>query len=332
MKTHSNKRAQSTPQLPQLLACFCAGMMLSSCGAKEKAEEGAGVDMPLTAPFLTAGDLVAPDNMDELSKSEVSDELSDSSFLYDNRPEDSDESCVDRLLAGFTITATASEATLGRKLDITSCMQELMSKDSEAKVEVAVMSFYIKMSCVGADISSLNGKSFKEVSDSTVTEACTSGGVLSNLKLETKISSSSNGQTLSGNFNVTSYGGSDALGICDHVPDGSNWKINGTCLDVDRNVWENVVVNGQPSTALKNDFTKYSTSDLQEAKSGDNVWNSGGTVAATLNSWSGTVTFTSGSTAPAYNLKNGSQTVEGTVTASASLRLRLKKNSKFIGL
>lgn len=301
----------------------CALMMITTSCGKDKDEDAESIDEPITAPFLTAAELSLPGNLEDFSKTEMLAEISEESSIYDNQPADNEaDNCLDTILNSTTVSGSANEIIFGRKIEVTECMTEIISDpDNPTKIESALLSMYGAFKCPGVDLTPYIGKTWKDIEGLSISDSCGSGASsLLNMKTEVRMKAVNEENSLTTNFKVINFQGTADLTPCERSSDGTNYTNANTCIEVTSNQYSDTVLNGKAAPeVLQNEFLKFSSADLKTQVKGEAVWHVGGKIDVTYNDWTGTLSYSAADQAPTYKFTKGTETAEGSITATAGL-------------
>jgi hypothetical protein len=299
-------------------------LLLSSviaCGEKkddESSDFGTTIT-PGSGPLSVAA-LAKPSDLGDLSRAEVimAMESNRADFLAteveapeDEEPaEEEDEVDCTAALSTVEVVAEGDSMSVDINLDMTECLQKAWSEAGEgvtASVSKAVMSFYIRQTCVGGDLSSFNGRILDEVDD---TPECDNNKILMNMTSEMVATISGNGQTMDINSSSVNVFGTSANEPCLMTKTADGYAQDG-CVEIFKSVG--------PEGNSDNEYTKYTHNNLKWVASPNNTWYTSGQIAVEMNDWAGAVTFRGADINPAYTMEYGTEKINGTLTLPSGL-------------
>lgn len=311
-------------------------LLAVGCGSDKKSNGNSAVESTeISAPFLSSTDLSAPaSSQSESDFAEVIDDLQNESFLYDVKPEEAEteaEKCFTEVSGFAKAHATTTSIKIGFTVDVTSCLQasakETITDGSTLTLLSVVVNYYQEISCAAADFSSYEGKTLTQLRTEFDAEGAGCKGSFAkraNSKFLSTIESKNSGKVSSFTLEQTVFEGkSDGTACGGSVTDG-DVRIDDGCLAIEKNVYSNAVYDGKNVEALPT-FSKLTKKGIVNKK-GDTPWFDAGTIDVLQEGWTGTITYTAGSTNPTYSLKApGAITPKtGTLTpASKRSNLRL---------
>lgn len=287
---------------------------------KDDKDSDSGAAMTPGSGPLSVAALAKPSDLGTLSRSEVimAMESNRTDFLATEAEEpeaeepveeEGDVDCMDALSA-VEVVAEGDTMSVDINLDMTECLKKAWSEADEgvtASVSKAVMSFYIRQTCVGGDLSSFNGKALDEVENPP---ECESNKILMNMVSEMVASISGNGQTLDINSNSVNVFGTAANEPCLMTKSADGYAQDG-CVEIFKSVG--------PEGNGDNEYTKYTHNSLKWLASSDNTWYTSGNIAVEMNDWTGDVTFRGAGINPLYTMEYGTETINGTLTMPSGL-------------
>lgn len=276
-------------------------------GDGKPASGGSGA---LVAPkgFLTAQDLVAPANIEPLSKEKMRQELNDESSLINiDDATSEDDTCFTSKYKMHPLSATKSELKFEYEFDFADC---------PAADGVTTKSAHMKMlavlSCSSADFSSWNGKAASVLFDkrSPIDELCTSGEGYSLI----------NGR-FSGTYEYQEQDGTtvtqttaSASGTMTKNGDGCHFTIRDGVRSIENGCVEARSSTRQSGSEVGADFLllEYQNVKVELGKK----YYASGSMATTLNNWRGTVTFPGADAVPTYIMATVADRDEGEITGN----------------
>lgn len=302
------------------ISLFLLSSLIACSEKKEDENSDSGTTISAGSGPISVAALAKPSDVGTLSRAEVimAMESNREDFLatYAEEPEAEEpveeEGDVDCAAALSTVAVVAEGDTMSVdiNLDMTECLKKAWSEAGEgvtASVTKAVMSFYIRQTCVGGDLSSFNGKTLDEVESPP---ECENNKVLMNMTSEMVASISGNGQTMDINSSSVNVFGTDANESCLMTKSADGYSQNG-CVEIFKTVG--------PEGSTDNEYTKYTHNDLKWVASPNNSWYTSGNIAVEMNDWSGAVTFRGADINPAYTMEYGAEKINGTLTVPSGL-------------
>lgn len=297
---------------------------LTACGEKsdEKNSESGTTITAGSGPIAVAA-LAKPSDLGTLSRAEVimAMESNRADFLATEVVEPEAEEPVEEegdvdcaaALSTVQVVAEGDTMSVDINLDMTECLKKAWSEAGEgvtASVTKAVMSFYIRQTCVGGDLSGFNGKMLDEVSDPP---ECDNNKVLMNMTSEMVASISGNGQSMDINSSSVNVFGTDANEPCLMTKTADGYAQDG-CVEIFKSVG--------PEGNGDNEYTKYTHNSLKWVASPNNTWYTSGNIAVEMNDWTGAVTFRGADINPLYTMEYGTEKINGTLTVPSNLYLK----------
>lgn len=200
-----------------------------------------------------------------------------------------------------------------KTLDISSCVKLATDKSIQINSIKATLEIYLYMTCTVGDLSGLQGKPFREMSNNLIAKsgcedgslhieflsytnasAVYPGGISTTFKRRT-VSLDGTGQLKGCNFKVK-----------DKIETRDNECINYAKDDYSFSLSGGVV---KPFS----DLYKFQFQNaLGDFNSANNIWRSQGKMQLSVNNWAGAVNFTNPTTAPTYEAKDQTTTASAT--------------------
>jgi hypothetical protein len=328
-------RTQLTTALAALLATS-----LSTCGKKlelEKEKETEAAKLTLLPPdsFLTTAELTKGSKVNAMTKAEAETTIKNEKDLYDGGSPSTvqikSDDCISSIMNSIPLKSFGSYIGMGAEADITACAQELFPSNITAAPSTLRIAF--QWGCDNQDFSSFDGKTYGELALSQ--EAVCASSTKIDTLLQIKITLAATAGTKFNYEKQLFIGHSTAEGQpCTSTIDGSELKHADGCLFTNRDLDSIYKVNGtsDPDEGTE-DFTQLETSSLVSSSGSDNVWFQSGKMKATLNNWTGDVTYVNPTTAPTYSITNGTETATGSLGSTKSLTTHssIKNLAKTIG-
>ncbi|WP_141735487.1 hypothetical protein [Oligoflexus tunisiensis] len=292
---------------------------LIACGKSED-NNSSGTTITPGNGKLSASDLAKPIALGEMSKFDVemyllvhsSDFLAtEAEVAEEPETEESDPDCIGDIMDQLTVKAEGDTVILDYGVDLTSCFQSAwQTETSGATVELshALASMYIRQTCVGMDLSSLNGKKLSEMED----PGCDNSLIMANSKSDVAGVLSAEGQTLDLTSISISSTSTENNEPCTITKTGNTLSQADGCVTI------------QISTSAdssENEYVKYAGKSLTWVESTANTWYSSGSYDLELNDWTGSLTFGPDAT-PAYTMSRGTETATGTLTLPVGLHAK----------
>jgi hypothetical protein len=270
--------------------------------------------------FLAVADISKGSKVNTIVKANLDSEVKNISSFYDDDPTtDSNADCVPKLMNKLTIKSYGSYIGVGAEIDITSCMSELFN-DPDIKVAPSSLRIAFQGGCDNEDFSKLDGKTFEDF-DKMEGTGCLNATKLNEL-LNMKITMAGAGSKLGQNIAFESVSflatATATMQPCTSTVSNEVRTHADGCLRTDRSVWSTYKINGTPGPLEgTEDFSQLESSGIVQAK-GNNTWYQSGKMKTTINNWTGEVAYRGTTTAPTYNMSNGSETATGSLNATRS--------------
>lgn len=295
-----------------------------SCGKKDKNDDKGG-----------KGDIEGPRGEDDFkgypkskySKEDVQTALLDIDELKaDNEQSESEEESSFEICKG--VEAPKAEAkgevmTFQGDIDMVKDCKEEEHPTREGTSSGSVK-YKFALKCVGADFTSLDGKSLDDIGDEELASAncikdeSTMGGIV---ELQVKMRFEKDDSVLSMHTEASENNAGD---YCMLIPNGDTTAI-GTCIynSYDASFWGLKKDEELPyeDGGTRHELLYMKGKSLEHTKG--NPYFSKGLFSIRLNDWVGNVTYTDGQTAPSYELKKGNESVSGTLAR----RVRIHKTN-----
>lgn len=302
------------------LSLLVLSSIIACSEKKEDESSDSGTTITAGSGPLSVAALAKPSDLGTLSRAEVimAMESNRADFLAteaegaeEEEPveEEGDVDCA-AALSTVEVVAEGDTMSVDINLDMTECLKKAWSEAGEgitASVSKAVMSFYIRQTCVGGDLSSFNGKALDDVGD---VPECDNNKVLMNMTSEMVATISGNGQTMDINSSSVNVFGTDANEPCLMTKTADGYAQDG-CVEIFKSVG--------PEGNGDNEYTKYTHSNLKWVASPKNTWYTSGSIAVDMNDWTGAVTFRGADINPAYTMEYGTEEINGTLTVPSGL-------------
>lgn len=288
------------------------------------------------APGSKIGDLAAGTKINSLSSDDAKKEIEESSDFMDDTDDSSSlalsSDCVSEKLYQLPLKATGGRLETGGTLDLTSCAKDnFEAQSSRVQVTSLEMRLSMQLICNSDDLSKYNGKNFKDLSVENTENPCPNSTGMEQLT-HSKTTMKS----------TVKYGGDEykleqvlinAIVADDGSPCkaqvSSGAKTYANCSNVKRYILNSDKINGKTGeTVGTEDYTKLVYKNLVSAKGTNNKWYQSGSMDVTFNDWEGEVKYSDVATAPTYTIKNGSETISGTIVGSSSTTLNLQGSGK----
>ena len=301
---------------------------LSTCGKKlelekEKETETEAAKLTLLPPdsFLTTAELTKGAKVNAMTKAEAETTIKNEKDLYDGGSPSTvqikSDDCISSIMNSIPLKSFGSYIGMGAEADITACAQELFPSNITAAPSTLRIAF--QWGCDNQDFSSFDGKTYGELALSQ--EAVCASSTKIDTLLQIKITLAATAGTKFNYEKQLFIGHSTAEGQpCTSTIDGSELKHADGCLFTNKDLDSIYKVNGtsDPDEGAE-DFTQLETSSLVSSSGSDNVWFKSGKMKATINNWTGDVTYSNATTAPTYSISNGTETATGSLGSTRSL-------------
>jgi hypothetical protein len=309
-------------QLTTVLAALLTTTTLSTCGKKlEEEKESAKLTLLPPDPFLTTAELTKGSKVNDMTKAEAETTIKKEKDFYDDGSPSTfqikSDDCFSRIMNSIPVKSYGSYIGMGAEADITACVQEQFSSEITAAPSTLRIAF--QWGCDNQDFSSFDGKTYGELAQS-LDAVCNSSTKINNLLQVRMILAATAGTKFSYEKRVFIGHASAAGQPCTSSIDGSDLKHADGCLFTDRDLESIYKVNGasDPDEGTE-DFTQLETSSLVSSSGADSVWFKSGKMKATINNWTGDVTYVNPTTAPNYSITNGTDTATGSLGSTKSL-------------
>jgi hypothetical protein len=290
-------------------------------------------DVSYTAPSATAGgasgndsflkmaDFAEPAAVSELPSSSLPESINNISDFYNNEPADSASSGTeeDPCKATTQISAAGDTLTLSINNDKTACEQQ-HNTDSTRVINKSIEKSYLKVVCVGSDLSSYNGKTEDQLPDDLL-QACptaTTVKLLINLMADWQST-----YTITAGDQTSTMIESGSMKFGEMSDEGTECIFT---IGADKGM----TINGCNFVALLNKaqvthsqeiiyniYQKLKANNLVGSATG--TYYSSGTQSFTIQNWTGTMTYTGESVAPTWTATNkAGETASGTYLQQTS--------------
>jgi hypothetical protein len=259
-----------------------------------------------TPATLTAADLIK--------------NLNEESSLYANQPDLEKQTACGKVTDALVLQANAKSALISATLDTTACFKQ-DNTDENIQFTQATVKLRSYLSCSSGDLSSLDGKTLKEVGDDLIFKLCKNGVLLTETKIISKWTSIDPANSYSAESTRTAFTGDQKLKGCKFTVAKNIATYPEGCISTDKSDY----TIKRPDTVQKGeDYSKYTNNGVKtDISSTANVWYLSGTIDVINHDWTGTVTYTGSANPPSYVMtQDGSSTaITGKLTATASLLL-----------
>ncbi len=300
-------------------------LCLSGYGCK-KDDEKKTDESVVTSAFLTSEELAPPADPTAIEPTDLKDYLLSNLDLFqatdnamslvtadeDNTTFEKFEACSKEITDQFVIKASGDHFTYGMNADLLKCFGEgpQTVNGSTITFDVYKTTVFFALTCTGADFSDFEGKTLEEFIDSGDSEfSCDQGGtILSNSRTSTSYTLVDKDRGVNAvikSLSISSMSTPESE-ACTIKKDGEILSYANACQSIDLT-----------KTTGNNDdevsYRKLVYGDVTWKDSPQATWYSSGTMAATLNNWTGNVVFTGPQTAPTYTFNNGTETLTGSI-------------------
>lgn len=286
-----------------------SGLLLLSlamaCGKKD--DDSGTAPAEDTSGKLEKSELVAPADISVMSKTVLQDEFDYSNYLV---PRSSVPSigCSAEQISQTKISVLGNSLRVSRTVDTHQCYVDYLNGLGGVGTTVSSSaSVYSEIVCTGVDVSSFNGTEAKNFDPNTI---CVNGySYLENLRANANVTSNVQGQPL-----TFIYSSVAAKSTADNQPcivtllDANTFTENG-CVEIETAV--------DTGTEKYSDYLKRTHKNLVWTKGADVSWYTSGSMDLAINNWTGAITYSGAASNPTYSLTNGSETLNGSFTASA---------------
>jgi hypothetical protein len=270
-------------------------------------------------------------NVKEFDSTEAKAKIEEETRFYDDNPVKADDNCYTKLFKNVKLQVSERMIFAKADLDVGSCVRETyetLSDDIKVKSSSGRILVSFGVTCGKCDFSRFEGKSLDDLQELDIEEASVGGmDSVGHSIGNFKFSFSAKGENKSLSFvrdGVSYEASSTADGKpCTVKKSGSSQTYDGGCRNVNRRITLTDKLDGQSlETEGQEDFSKFLGRGIQSAN-GNNKWYKAGSMDVTINQWTGQVTYSGVDNAPKYVLKNGKNTISGTIsgpTAELSLQ------------
>ena len=319
------------------LLCIAA-LLLAACGSEEKEDEDTGLSVPnsiVTDANLAPGSLIGFDADEMKSKMESGGEGGfRANYDNDDDDDDEDESCYDKKFADLKIEAKDDRLRVAGSLDFGECFEENFGDGDEyadANFDdysaESTIQFAAYISCSGQDLGKYDGLAFSEISDVSECDSATEVEVISETKTITKtkgtikdIGTGDDKYDFTQDYDYEAYNATRTTsgGTCKgKIAEGVISWSNG-CVITEREVTNKDTSSigddeSEGDNVGKDTYQKLVYKDLKEAADSSSPWYAGGGFEVTYQDWAGTVTYSSKTAEPIFEMVKGSETVTGTI-------------------
>ncbi len=298
---------------------------LTACGESEDKTSSSGITISKGSGPLSLDEFAKPTALADLTRADVISymEGNRSDFLAteaespeeESQPTEEEEEvdCFGDALSSVEAEADSDTIVVDVSMDMTQCLKTVWAQEREgvsADITKAVMSLYMKQTCIGADLSSYNGKKLEELE---TPPECDNNYILTNMKSEMVGTMTANGQTVDINTTTVNATASPANEPCLFTRSGTDYAEDG-CVEIYKNVG--------PEGSEDNEYAKYTHKALKWVDSTQNTWYTSGKIEVELNAWAGNVSFRGADINPLYTMKYGTETITGTLTVPSGLRMK----------
>lgn len=294
---------------------------VTACGQKSEDNGNSGTTITPGSGKLPLDDLTKPTTLGTLTRADVISymESSRSDFLATefeapdtteetDSTEEDEVDCLGDAFSSIAVTADGDTLTVNVDMNMAACLQSTLGQGSDGvtmSISKALMSVYIENTCMGADLSSYDGKKMSEMEDPP---ECDNNLLLMNMKAEMAWTMTADGETVDMSTTSVTATGTAANEPCLTTKSGENYAQDG-CVETFMSV------NADSSS---NEYSKYTHKSLKWVDSTQNTWYSSGSIEVELNDWTGSVTFRGADINPLYTMTYGTETISGTLTVPAS--------------
>lgn len=305
-----------------LLLAISSGLMQ---GCSESEDTAGGVP---DAAFLEASELTRPSDTSAIEEGDLLDVLQANLDLFQptgsggmlkfklklaNMEDASFEkfqACIETILNQNKIAASGEQLKFAANADFTSCLDLSPQTVNGSRIEFKEFKtkLFLALSCSGKDLSSYNGKTWTEYLAASQQESFCSknGSVLINtqsVSVQSLVQASDGKTTTIKSVNSTAFGSGDS--------DPCTIQLQGEMLSYAAGCHAIELTSSTGGTSPRVDYFKREFGDVSWKDTTEASWYNSGTMAATINNWSGSIIFAGATTNPQYVLNNGTKTVEG---------------------
>ena len=280
------------------------------------------VPLPPGESLITAADIEPTPGFTPatLTAADLIKNLNEKSGLYANQPDLEKQTACGKVVDALVLQANEKSVLLSTTIDLTACSnQDNTNENVQVTQETAKMRFYI--TCSSGDLSSLDGKGSKILSENPVFKLCKNGVMWGETKITSKFTSTDPDNSYSAEATGITYFGDQKLKGCKFTVAKNIATYPEGCIST----YKTDYTTKRPDTVQKEErYSKYTNNGVKtDISSTANVWYASGTIDVTNNDWTGTLTYTGSANPPSYVLtQDGSSTaITGKLTATASLLL-----------
>jgi len=305
----------------QMVSVFSFALLAVACSKKDS--DAAAT----TGAFLKPADF-ANLSLDQYSATQAIAALEDSEDIYQNEPASSSTPAGDGTSSGNPVMDTCMEKNQPRvsiidkstinvdaNIDLLQCFKETAGSSSPSSEGGQFsMRFVFNITCPGADLSDLQGKTLDEVGlggndafSAVIESKCKTGDTyktFGNVYFVMK----SDANTRQSNEIVAKFAQFAKDGsACTHTKTAAGYRSN-ECQSV------SYLTVSSPGLSKK-DLSIFETSNLLTDLGSNSTWFAGGAYKVTLNNFTGTLTYPGANAAPSYTLSGGGETLTGSLSS-----------------
>ena len=260
----------------------------------------------------------------ELDSTEAKAKIEEATEFYDNQPDSTDDDCTSRFLKKVKLQVSERMIFAKADLDVGSCARETFEKSSDIKLKSGSgrMLLNLGVTCEKCDISRFGGKTLADFDEDKVAESLGDKDLEMHFIGNSKSTFSIKGEKKRGSFELDKVSYS-ALSIADGKPcplkkSRNTMTYDDGCRSVSRSITLTNKLDGRSlEDEGQEDFKQLLYRGIQPA-TGNNKWYKAGSMDVTINQWTGQVTYSGVDNAPKYVLKNGKNTISGTISGPAA--------------
>ncbi len=316
-----------------LVAIVAVGTACSNDESDDKADE---ID-PIPTDLVTLADLAQGTAPKELTRGEAVEQIKDQEEFFDQRPEEEEEeeselekrqqACFDEVYSTAKVKSAKERASITVDWDLSKCWGQEYVTDANLKAVSLVLKGSFQVSCKGADLLALNGKSFLELAATNpnpFAAACRTADTwdsISVTRLQSSSTITSEGQDIERESLTVDANATADLKPCTRKKSATDgqWQLDAGCAYISK---QRTIKSRTAGTADENegkeDWTKIEFNNLVGKTTGASPWFESGSASFNINGWTGAVTYAGATTPPAFTLEKDGQKTDHTFDPIAS--------------
>lgn len=300
-----------------------SGLLLLSlamaCGEKDNDSGTAPADD--TAGRLETSELAAPANISPMPKADLQNEFEYQSYLVP-RSSVTSIGCSAEQISQTSINVIGNSLRVSRTVNTAPCYVDYLNGlGAIGTTATASASVYSEIVCTGVDVSRFNGTEAQNFDPNTI---CVNGySYLENLRANSNVSTTLNGTPMTFVYSSIIAKSTPENEACIVTVVDANTFAETGCVEIETAV--------DTGTEAYNDYLKRVHKNLVWSKDPSTSWYTSGSMDLAINNWTGAITYNGAASNPSYTLSNGTETLNGSFTASG-LKALSKLKSPFPAL